>query len=589
MTSRPLFCLIATLSFARGAHGGTEYETEIFNRQVKVELTPEERDWLAAHPLVRWGADPDAPPFSSFGRDGKLEGIDTDITLLVAHRVGLNLSFVRAVTREELLEKAKAGEIDILSTITETPEPLESFSLTDTFSDFPIVFVTRQDSPFFTSPLDIGSMALAQAREYPATVHLEQHFPAIRLHYTDTPEEALKLVARGKADATIMNLATATRVVRLNGLTNLKISGVTHFSFPLRLAVRKDAPELLSILNKGLATITPREQELIHAAHLTPDIGKARNWGIWRRRALSALLIGAPLVAALILWNRSLSYQMRQRKAAEGALREARDRLAQDARDLQAANEDLEAFTSSASHDLRAPLRRLSAFASLIVSETENRLTQESKTWLTAITDEAQRMDRLIHDLLAFAGLGRAGLHKQCVDITKLVKDTIEEFRPQWESRQVLWTVGDLGQAFGDPRLLRLVLANLIDNALKYTKKRSEARITIDICPAKDASAQNENAFFIRDNGCGFDPNRAGALFMPFQRLHPTREYEGTGIGLANVKRIIQKHEGRVWFESQLDQGATFFVALPTKAALEKKRLTPAAPASDFRPAPNNR
>jgi ABC-type amino acid transport substrate-binding protein len=426
MTSRLVLCVIGTCSIALGAPGGTDYQKEIFNRQVKVELTQEERDWLAEHPVVRWGADPDAPPFSSFGRDGKLEGIDTDITRLVAHRVGLNLSFVRAATREEFIEKAKAGEIDILSTITKISGGLESFSHTDPFSDFPIVVVTRQEIPFLTSLLDIGSMALAQAREYPSTVHLERHFPAIRLHYTDTPEEALKLVARGKADATVLNLATATRVVRVQGLTNLKISGVTHFSLPLRLAVRKDAPELLSILNKGLATITPREQELIHAAHLTPDIGKARNWGVWRRRALSALLIGAPLVAALILWNRSLSYQIRQRKAAEAALLDARDRLAQDARDLQTANDDLDTFTSSASHDLRAPLRRLSAFAGLVVSETENRLTEESRTWLTAITDETQRMDRLIHDLLAFARLGRAGLRKEPVDVTELVKDTIE-------------------------------------------------------------------------------------------------------------------------------------------------------------------
>src|SRR5215471_19183892 len=128
MTSRLVLCLIVTFSLTLGAPG-TESDKEIFNRQVKVELTQEERDWLAAHPVVRWGADPDAPPFSSFGRDGKLEGIDTDITLLVARRVGLNLSFVRAATREELLQKAKAGEIDILSTITQTPKPLESFSL----------------------------------------------------------------------------------------------------------------------------------------------------------------------------------------------------------------------------------------------------------------------------------------------------------------------------------------------------------------------------------------------------------------------------------------------------------------------------
>jgi signal transduction histidine kinase len=531
--------------------------------QTSVRLSPGEQEWVKAHPEVRWGSDPDWPPFCSIGKGGTLEGIDSDITRLVASRVGLTLTPVTGSSWSEVFEKAKSGEVDFLSAMAVTAERLKMFTYTHEYAAFPVVIVTREQSSFLTSSRAVETMSLAQQRSYVVTDQLEKDFPGTRLVLTDTVEEALNLVARGKADASFQNLAVATRTVRLNGLTNLKISGVSHYVFPLRFAVRKDAPELVSILNKGLATITPHEAESIYAAHLTPDIAMARDWGAWRRRTVWVLGIGAFVAGALLLWNRSLSQEISRRKTAEAELVRARDRLADHASELQEANEDLKAFSTSASHDLRAPLRRLNSFAGLISIQKENQLTEKSRRWLSDIGEESRRMDQLISDLLLFARLGRAPLHKKEVDMVALVRETIEQFRPQSEGRNVFWNIGNIGHAAGDKGLLRLVFANLIDNALKYTRNSARPAIVIDKVLNQDGPPNSEDVFCVSDNGCGFDPAEAGSLFNPFHRLHQAEQYEGTGIGLANVKRIITKHHGRVWFESRPNEGAKFFFSLP--------------------------
>jgi signal transduction histidine kinase len=578
----------------RGYCGEDRDQTLSADTHAKVRLTQAEQDWVKAHPHVRWGADPNWPPFSSFDRQGKLVGIDADITRLVAERVGLKLTFVQTASWSEVFEKAKAGEVEFLSATARSPERLELFNYSDDYGQFPVVVITRDTSPFILS-LDLKSITAAQPRDHAITSRLQADYPMVRFVLTDTSEDALRLVARGKANATVVNLAVATRIVRLNGLTNLKISGVTRYTFPLHFAVRKDAPELLAILNKGLATLTPREEENIYAAHLTPDIGKARDWSVWRRRALYSLLIGVPLAGALIFWNRGLASQIRRRKAAEADLREARDRVQQHAHaldlrvkeverlnlDLKSANEDLEAFSGSASHDLRAPLRRVHAFTELI-SETENQLTPDSRQWLANISDQTRRMDDLIRDLLHFARLGRAELHTDSVDLTRVVNAVVEDFRPQYSDRDVRWSVGELGRVSGDAGLLRLAVSNLIDNALKYSRRTPQTCIKIDVRPEQDG--EEEKVFYIQDNGCGFDPASAGALFTPFKRLHHGKDYEGTGIGLANVKKIIQKHHGRIWFESQVGQGATFFFSLPiapplpTPAPASRERVQTSSP-----------
>jgi PAS domain S-box-containing protein len=236
-------------------------------------------------------------------------------------------------------------------------------------------------------------------------------------------------------------------------------------------------------------------------------------------------------------------------------------RVAKRTEQLQAANQELEAFSYSVSHDLRAPLRHIVGFVELLQKDAGPNLSEKSVRHLTTISKSAKRMGVLIDDLLAFSSVGRAGLQKVELNLNELVRDAMRDFQVEIAERRIDWRIAPLPPIWGDRALLRMVLVNLLGNAVKFTGNRAEARIEVGVAP----SSARETAIFIRDNGAGFDPQYADKLFGVFQRLHSQAEFEGTGIGLANVQRIIHRHGGRVWAEGMVDAGATFYIAVPNR------------------------
>ena len=227
--------------------------------------------------------------------------------------------------------------------------------------------------------------------------------------------------------------------------------------------------------------------------------------------------------------------------------------------ELMASNKELDAFSRSVSHDLRAPLRHSEGFVKLLLEREKGRLDPTSLRYLETIAESSNRMGRLIDDLLAFSRTGRAEMHLQHVDSNAVVREARKGLSPMMEGRCITWEVGDLPTVAADRGLLRLVWENLISNAIKYTGLREEARIEIGEGGREGAG---EIAFFVRDNGVGFDPQYTHKLFGVFQRLHRDDEFEGTGIGLATVYHIVHRHGGRVWAEGKVDHGATFHFTL---------------------------
>ena len=221
---------------------------------------------------------------------------------------------------------------------------------------------------------------------------------------------------------------------------------------------------------------------------------------------------------------------------------------------LEAANQELEAFSYSVSHDLRAPLRAVNGFAGIVLEDFGSQLPEEGRRYLERIRNGGQQMGMLIDDLLAFSRLSRQLINLQRVDTTKLAQNAIEELKPQRDGRRIEIKVGELPACQGDPALLKQVWVNLISNAVKYTCGRELAIVEIG-CTRENG----ENVYFVRDNGAGFDMQYANKLFGVFQRLHRADEFEGTGVGLAIVQRIIYRHGGRVWAEAKVNQGATFY------------------------------
>jgi light-regulated signal transduction histidine kinase (bacteriophytochrome) len=235
-------------------------------------------------------------------------------------------------------------------------------------------------------------------------------------------------------------------------------------------------------------------------------------------------------------------------------------RVAQRTAQLEAANEELEAFSYSVAHDLRAPLRAIEGFSRILLDKYLDRLDVLGKDYLERVGAAAKRLEQLIGDLLNLSRLTRSEMRQVTVDLSALAEAVATELQQREPQRRVEFVIAPEVVACGDARLLRFALDNLLGNAWKYTGTREEARIEFGAAPIN-----GQTAYFVRDNGAGFDMAYVEKLFRPFQRLHTEREFPGTGIGLASVKRVVGRHGGRVWAEGAVERGATFYFTLVTR------------------------
>jgi two-component system, sensor histidine kinase and response regulator len=235
----------------------------------------------------------------------------------------------------------------------------------------------------------------------------------------------------------------------------------------------------------------------------------------------------------------------------------ARDDLRRLNSDLEAANKELEAFSYSVSHDLRAPLRAVDGFSSVLLEEFSAEMPPEAKLLLDNVRTGAKQMNQLIVDLLRFSHVGRQPMSKHTVNLSTLVHEVLEDLRKKQAGRRIEIQISELPDCVGDLSLLRQVLVNLLSNAFKFTRQREQAMIEVG-CRQQGG----EQVYFVRDNGAGFDMRHVEKLFGVFQRFHRADEFEGTGVGLSIVQRIIQRHGGRIWAEAEVGKGATFYFTL---------------------------
>lgn len=305
------------------------------------------------------------------------------------------------------------------------------------------------------------------------------------------------------------------------------------------------------------------EQEVMRSGRPLVDF---EEWVVWpdgREMWVSTTKMPLRNSEGGIIGIFGISRDITERKRSEQSIRQLNADLEKQAEQLQAANKELEAFSYSVSHDLRAPLRAIDGYTRILVEDYESILDDEGKRICGVISREARRMGQLIDDLLAFSRLGRKEMYSSKIDMKALAASVFDELLKEEKRENIDFNLRDLPMAQGDTSLIRQVWVNLLSNAIKFTSKKESAIIEV-------GSQENseETVYYVRDNGAGFDMEYSNKLFGVFQRLHSESEFSGTGVGLAIVQRIIRRHDGRVWAEGEVEKGATFYFALPHKENL---------------------
>ncbi|HTZ00600.1 MAG TPA: PAS domain S-box protein, partial [Rhodocyclaceae bacterium] len=372
----------------------------------------------------------------------------------------------------------------------------------------------------------------------------------LRFHASD---QAFRAVVENSPDVIVRYDREGRRILvnpefeRVNRLTAAQVIGKRPVELSTELAPKAD--EFTQKLMAAMASGSVTSIDLSWIKDGQPVC--------WFVRVVPEFDGAGKVVSALTIWS-----DITERKRAEEEIRrlnqELERRVAERTAQLEAANKELEAFAYSVSHDLRTPLRHIDGFLSLLGEKVASCLDDEGRQYIATISRAARRMGLLIDDLLSFSRMGRSEMSRTQVDLAALVQEVIRDFEPETHGRKIRWHIGELPVVTGDRAMLRVVLGNLISNAIKFTQPRSEAEIEIG-CQADDTAW----TVFVRDNGVGFDMAYADKLFGVFQRLHRPNEFEGTGIGLANVRQVINRHGGRTWAEGKPDGGATLYFSLP--------------------------
>lgn len=549
------------------------FSPSLFAAQVsaatKIDLTPEERAWVAEHPVVRLAPDPDFPPLEYFDKDGSYKGIAADFIKLLEPRLPLKFEIVRLDNWTEVIKQAKARQVDMYGAAVPTPERLKYMAFTPPYVEFPAVVLVRDSAQNFPKLSELRGIRVAVVANYADHEYMTRAYPDIPLEVMPDISSGLRQLSFGKVDAMVLNLASASYYIKKDGISNLKVTQDTDFVFDLSFAVRNDWPELVSILEKAMATLTAQERQKIMNNWISLGQDRWRPSPLFISTVLTVCL--ALLLSAVLLWNRSLKKQVRERTAELEMELHERIQAEQDKEKLQQQvhrvkkMEAVGLLAGGVAHDLNNILSGTVGYADLVLRKlpADNRL----KNYLLEIRESGRRAAAVVADLLTLSR--DAAARRKVANLNTIVEEylrspehqnLVERF-PEVHFRVICDP--DLQNIFCSEVHIKKTIMNLLNNAAEATVRGEVTVATMNrINTDEQAPAQTCALITIADEGPGIAEEDLEYIFEPFyskKRLG----HSGTGLGLAVVWNTVQEHQGRIEVKCP-GAGCCFELSFPT-------------------------
>lgn len=522
-----------------------------------LELSAEERTWLAEHPVLRVGFDPSWPPFSAWDQEAGLHGIDADLLRELSRRLGVTFEPVTRGSWPEVYEAAKRGEIDFLAGTARTGERERVFRFTQPYLSFPVVIIMRNDEPILWSVLDLVGRRVVGVRGYVATEEMARQYPMLTLVGADTVHEAMRMVAENRADAFVTNLPNASFEAKIHGLTNLKIAGVMPDRFDLRYAVRADMPELAALLDRAIASLSEMDRQALVHPWIRVDYAKVIRWDlVWKTAAIVLSVFGLAL-AAVVYHNRRLARELAERIRLQREIKEAHDELLR-------LNEDKTELLQMAAHDLRGPLTGIQ----LAIDACLRLRALGADDALRVTEKQVRQMTQLLGDLLDVEALehGQREFKIERHDAAAKLQEAVAAAGAAAAQKNIRIETNiapGLPAVDVDATALRQIFDNLLSNALKFSPRGGVVSVTL-------ARREGYLRVEIRDEGAGVAPDETEKIFGKYARgsTRPTEGEKSTGLGLSIVRQLAASMNARVWCEPRTAAGGgLFIVVLPVPVA----------------------
>lgn len=544
-----------------------------------VRLSTADRHWLASHRRVRVGVQRNNAPFDFIDSNGQHAGIAADYLELIEKNTALTFERVAADDQAQLLKMLHDGKVDLVAAVASSRQHSNGIVLSQPYHHTSLLMFSRNEAHYSGSMDELDEKVIAVRRGGLAPLHLDvRHHD--RLLGVDNFQQALQAVVDRRADVALLAATPALNELESGGLNGVRAAALlsdSHIS--LQFAARAEWSGLIDIINHLLTTVTVEQNSLILRKWLMRSPVEVLDRTVVMRWVLGTGIVIALLYLAILFWNQQLRRKiarrtheveklLEERESAFATLQESKERLKEAhtglelrveerTAELQAANRELETFSYSVSHDLRAPLRAISGFSETLKEEYGKTLDASAKDYIHRIQNGCRRMTEMIEGLLKLSRSSRGMLERTNIDLSGLAAEVVDELRVTDPAHQPSVTIQAGITANGDISLLESVLENLLGNAWKYTVGCAQPRISFFCKP------QGEGwIYIVEDNGPGFDMAYADQLFAPFQRLHSQEAYPGIGIGLATVQRIIRRHGGEIRAHSRPGEGARFCFTL---------------------------